>query len=186
VEAIVIEAGATSRVRVHMQASALEALSRRRRFEGLLERHQARLRRVVYGMVRDPHRVDDVLQDAFVKVYRSLPKRFESAEHEAAWLYRVVYRTCLNDLRANKRRLETPGIPDDLPASSTVSEDSMAVATALSRLHVDARAVLILVDVVGLDYDTTSAVLRVPRGTVASRLHSARGLLRDALGGQDA
>lgn len=169
-----------SDVTVHERVSAVEAVSRRRRFENLLERHEARLRSLVYGMTRDPSRVDDVLQDAFVKVYRSLPLRFESDAQESAWLYRVVHRTCLNELRARRRQRERPGLPIDAPAP-LVSDASLVVATALSELPADARAVVLLVDLIGLDYETASAALRVPRGTVASRLHAARAQLRELL-----
>jgi RNA polymerase sigma-70 factor, ECF subfamily len=180
VEAVATESFAGA----HDRACTAEAISRRRRFESLLERHEARLRRVAYGMVGDPHRVDDVLQDAFVKVYRSLPVRFESERHESAWLYRIVHRTCLNELRARRRRRETPGLPDDVGV--VVSDDSHAVAAALSALPVDARAAILLVDLIGLDYETAASALRIPRGTVASRLHAARAQLRAALGPDDA
>jgi RNA polymerase sigma-70 factor (ECF subfamily) len=165
---------------VHERARAVEAISRRRRFENLLDRHEARLRRVVFGMLGDPDRVDDVLQDAFVKVYRSLPERFESDAQESAWLYRVVHRTCLNELRTRRRRREHPGLPDDARAVS-VSEASLVVADALAELSAEARAVVLLVDLVGLDYESAAAVLRIPRGTVASRLHAARSELRSVL-----
>ena len=168
----------TSNDEVHKRARALEAISHRRRFESLLERHEARLRRVAFGMLGDPHRVDDVLQDAFVKAYRKLPTRFETHAHEAAWLYRVVHRTCLNELRSRRRRPEAPGLPDDVGAPN---EDSLAVAAALAELPVDARAVVLLVDLIGLDYDTAASALHIPRGTVASRLNSARTKLRAIL-----
>jgi DNA-directed RNA polymerase specialized sigma24 family protein len=56
----------------------------------LLDRHESRLRRVAYGMLGDPHTVEDVLQDALIKVFRHLPRRFESGAEESAWLYQIV------------------------------------------------------------------------------------------------
>jgi RNA polymerase sigma-70 factor (ECF subfamily) len=175
VEAVVAQPFALRSDDAHERVRTAEAISHRRRFESLIERHEARLRRVAFGMLGDPHRVDDVLQDAFVKAYRKLPARFESHSHEAAWLYRVVHRTCLNELRSRRRRPETPGLSEDVRAPS---EDSLAVAAALAELPVDARAVVLLVDLIGLDYDTAALALRIPRGTVASRLNSARRKLR--------
>ena len=163
---------------VHARVRDLEAVSHRRRFESLLERHEARLRRVAFGMLGDSHRVDDVLQDAFVRAYRKLPARFESAQQESAWIYRIVHRTCLNELRSRRRRPESPGLPADVQASN---EDSLAVAAALGELSVDARAVVLLVDLIGLDYETAASALRIPRGTVASRLNSARTKLKEIL-----
>lgn len=177
-EAVVVQPFALRSDDAHERARAVEAISHRRRFEGLLERHEARLRRVAFGMLGDPHRVDDVLQDAFVKAYRKLPARFENDRQESAWLYRIVHRTCLNELRSRGRRPETPGLPDDLRAPS---EDSFAVAAALAELPVDARAVVLLVDLIGLDYETAASALRIPRGTVASRLNAARTKLKAIL-----
>jgi RNA polymerase sigma-70 factor (ECF subfamily) len=165
----------------HARLRALEAAAKPRRFEMLLERHEARLRRVAYGMLADPARVDDVLQEALFKAYRKLPVHFESEHHEAAWLYRIVHRCCLNELRARRRRRETIGVPDH--ASGETSETtlaSVAVAAALAELPPDSRAVVLLVDLIGLDYETAGAALHIPRGTVASRLNTARASLRRA------
>jgi RNA polymerase sigma-70 factor (ECF subfamily) len=178
VEAVVAHPFALRSDDAHERVRTAEAISHRRRFESLIERHEARLRRVAFGMLGDSHRVDDVLQDAFVKAYRKLPARFENDKQEVAWLYRIVHRTCLNELRSRRRRPETPGLPDDVRAPS---EDSFAVAAALAELPVEARAVVLLVDLIGFDYDTAASALRIPRGTVASRLNAARTKLRPIL-----
>ena len=160
---------------------AVEAAAKPRRFEMLLERHEARLRRVAYGMLADPSRVDDVLQEALYRAYRKLPVRFETEQQESAWLYRIVYRCCLNELRSRRRRRETPGLPDRPNGESDETAlASVAVAAALAELTPDARAVVLLVDLIGLDYETAASALRIPRGTVASRLNAARASLRDA------
>jgi RNA polymerase sigma-70 factor (ECF subfamily) len=165
----------------HARLRAIEAAAKPRRFETLLQRHESRLRRVAYGMLADPSRVDDVLQEALYRAYRKLPVRFESERHEAAWLYRIVYRCCLNELRTRRRRRETLGIPDRPSGESDETAlASVAVAAALAELPPDARAVVLLVDLIGLDYETAAAALHIPRGTVASRLSAARASLRDA------
>ncbi|HZS24034.1 MAG TPA: RNA polymerase sigma factor [Gaiellaceae bacterium] len=167
---------------------AVEESTKARRLETLLERHESRLRRVAYGMLADPSRVDDVLQEALLRAYRRLPVRFESAGHEAAWLYRIVHRCCLNELRSRRRRRETPGVP--VEAHVSAGDDavlaSVAVAAALAQLHDDARAVVLLVDLIGLDYETAAAALGIPRGTVASRLSAARAALRAAFAAERA
>jgi RNA polymerase sigma-70 factor (ECF subfamily) len=160
--------------------AAREAITPRRRFENMLDRHESRLRRVAFGMLADPSRVDDVLQEAFIKAFRALPDRFENERLEAAWLYRIVHRCCLDELRARRRRPEVPGVSEHHPAPGE-PDASLAVAQALGRLPADARAVVLLVDLIGLDYETAALVLRVPRGTVASRLNHARGLLKEVL-----
>jgi RNA polymerase sigma-70 factor (ECF subfamily) len=133
-------------------------------------------------MLADPNRVDDVLQEAYLKAFRRLPSQFENERVEAAWLYRIVYRCCLDELRGRRRRRETPGPAEE--ALWTTDEDavqSLAVAAALAELPPGARAVVLLVDVIGLDYETAASALRIPRGTVASRLNGARARLRATL-----
>jgi RNA polymerase sigma-70 factor (ECF subfamily) len=179
VEAVTEFAG-IRRDALHAARAAREALSPRRRFENLLDRHEARLRRVAYGMLGDAHRVDDVLQEAFLKAYRSLPDRFENDRAESAWLYRIVHRCCLDELRSRKRRREVAGVIE-LLAVDDDRDASLVVAGALAQLSEQSRAVVLLVDLIGLDYDTAALVLHVPRGTIASRLNSAREQLRKGL-----
>ena len=163
------------------RARAAEAISIENRFRGLLERHETRLRRVAYAMLADPNRVEDVLQEAFVRAYRKLPARFESERQESAWLYRIVYRCCLNEIRSNRRRRETPGFAAGLATTDELSE-SLVVVRALAALALPERAVVLLVDLIGFDYETAATVLGVPRGTVAWRLSVARSRLRAVLG----
>ena len=163
--------------RAHAERAAREAISRRRRFENLLDRHEARLRRVAYGMLGDAHKVDDVLQEAFLKAYSHLPDTFADDRHESAWLFRIVHRCCLDELRRRRRRPEVLAIVE----RGSEDDNSLVVAGALAELNERERAVILLVDLIGLDYDTAASVLGVPRGTVASRLHDARLALREVL-----
>jgi RNA polymerase sigma-70 factor (ECF subfamily) len=171
------------------RARVLEAVSPRRRFEALLDRHGPRLRGVAFAMLGKPDAVDDVLQEAFVRAYRKLPGRFESERQEAAWLYKIVVRCCLNELRRRRRRPEVLGLPEWEPIMMGEPSADIVVAEALAELPTDQRAAVLLVDLAGFDYEAAASVLGVPRGTVASRLNAARSRLRAALrdaGGSDA
>jgi RNA polymerase sigma factor (sigma-70 family) len=137
------------------------------------------LRRVAFGMLGDPHRVDDVPQETFLKAFLKLPRSFESDRQEAVWLYRVVHRCCLDELRRRRRRRETVGDPEDVAAGGELGA-SLAVTAALAALTPDARAVVLLVDLIGFDYDAAAETLGIPRGTVASRLNAARRRLRES------
>jgi len=170
---------AVSDVALYAERSAREASSPRRRFENLLDRHESRLRRVAYGMLGDANRVDDVLQEAFLKAYRKLPGAFDSVQAESAWLYRIVHNCCLDELRRRRRRPEVVGLVE---RAADTDHDSLVVAGALAQLNEQSRAVVLLVDLIGFDYETAAAALGVPRGTVASRLNSARAQLRELLG----
>jgi RNA polymerase sigma-70 factor (ECF subfamily) len=157
----------------------------RQRFENLLDRHHARLRRVAAGVLRRPDALDDVLQEAYLKAYRSLPVRFASDAHESAWLYRIVYHCCLDELKRRRRRGEVAADLEALPAGGGDPLDPIAVEAALAALSAQDRAVLFLVDYAGFDYDTAGEVLSIPRGTVASRLNAARSRFRAAFGAID-
>jgi RNA polymerase sigma-70 factor (ECF subfamily) len=167
---------AWSSTRSHTLAEARHALSRRQRFENLLDRHETRLRRVAHGMLGDRDAVDDVLQEAFIKAYRALPAQFDDVRSESAWLYRVVHRACIDELRRRRRR---PVLAEIELATS--DEHPIDVLSALAGLGPRDRAAVLLVDLIGLDYETAARVLRVPRGTLAWRLNAARGRLREVL-----
>jgi RNA polymerase sigma-70 factor (ECF subfamily) len=159
----------------------LEPPTDRARFEQMLNRHHRRLRRVVAGMIADPDRVDDVLQEAYYKAYRKLPRAFANEAHEATWLYRVVYRCCLDELRARRRRRETSSADVQLALVGNEPQRRIELEDAFRALAPADRAVLLLVGVLELDYETAAAILRVPRGTLAWRLSVARGRFRAAL-----
>lgn len=153
------------------------------RFERIVQRHNARLRRVAAGMLTDTNRVDDVLQEAYLRAYQRLPRRFANEAHEAAWLHQVVFRCCLDELRRIERRREEPrGEMDEtvrfIEAGDGVRQD---ILRAFGRLHAVDRAAVLAVDVLGLDYGTAAAISGVPRGTLAYRLSMARQRLREAL-----
>lgn len=140
-------------------------------------------------MLGAPESVDDVLQEAFVRAYRRLPGKFESERQEAAWLYKIVFRCCLNELRRRRRCPEIAGLPTERADNADGGPLSdIEIASALASLPIEQRAVVLLVDLTGFDYETTARVLHIPRGTVASRLNVARTRLRAALerGGIDA
>jgi RNA polymerase sigma-70 factor, ECF subfamily len=152
------------------------------RFERIVQRHHARLRRAAAGMLSDPQRVDDVLQEAYLRAYRRLPARFANEAHEATWLYRVVFRCCLDELRRVRRGREESleGVVHLQPAAES-EVVRLDVDRAFQRLAVDDRAVLLVVDLLGLDYERAGSVLDLRRGTVASRLNAARRRFRAAL-----
>src|SRR3954454_11293692 len=117
----------------------------RARFENLLDRHHRRLRRFAAGMVTDRDRLDDVLQEAYLKAYRKLPARFANEAHEAAWLYRVGYSCCYAMLRRSRR----PVAPDQGRPVDDVDR-RMSLDRALRGLKPSDRAAIYLVGVLGL------------------------------------
>lgn len=159
-------------------------------FADIVRHYDTRLRALAFRLLRDRDRMDDVLQEAYVKAYRGLP-RFKGDSAVGTWLYRITYNACMDDLR---RRPAVASLsydsesaasmvdPKSGPADIVVERYDLAVA--LDRLPPDQRAAVMLVDAYGLDYADAARVLGVRTGTIASRLNRARSALRGALGGE--
>src|SRR3954470_13695580 len=122
---------------VHVR-SEVAAPDDRERFEQLLAQHDRRLRRFAGGIVADRHRVDDVLQEAYLRAFTKLPRRFESHAHERAWLHRVVYRCCVDELRQARRSRAEP-LPETLRATA---DPDARIDQAMRGLEPAQRAVM--------------------------------------------
>ncbi len=152
-------------------------------FTVVVRHYDERLRALAFRLLGDRDLMDDALQDAYIKAFRGLPK-FAGKSSLGTWLYRVVYNTCLDQLRAARavvsldaaREMENTG-----PAPDDVAADRGDLASALAALPPDHRAAVMLVDVDGFDYAEAGEILGVPSGTVASRLSRARAALRASL-----
>jgi len=142
-----------------------------------------RLPRLALRLLGDPNRVDDVVQDAYLRVFRALP-RFQGNASLGTWLYRIVHNLCIDELRRSRR----PGeVRDDealaapAPDPSDVGVDHADLGAGLAALSQKQRAAVVLVDGYGVSYVEAAKALGVPVGTVASRAFRARTLLRQAL-----
>ncbi|MFQ5417928.1 MAG: RNA polymerase sigma factor [Myxococcota bacterium] len=170
-------------------------------FRVLVERYQDRAYRLALRVLRDEEWARDVVQDGFLKVYRSLD-RFEGRSSFYTWLYRVVMNLCLDAKRRDRRDRHVeweegasfavdPGAADaasDLYAEQSGPAGALEraqlrtfVARAIEQLPDDARQTLLLREVEGLSYAEIAECLDVPKGTVMSRLHHARRNVREAL-----
>lgn len=154
-------------------------------FDELLRRHDDRMRGLAYRLLADRHAMDDALQEAYLKAYRGLD-RFRAGSDFGAWLYRVTYNSCIDELRTRKR---SPVARDDQadpastrPGPERVVSASETVRSALADLPVNQRVTVVLVDGEGFDHREAAEILGVAPGTIASRLHRARATLRRILG----
>ena len=153
-------------------------------FAELIRSYDRPLRALAFRLLEDASAMDDVLQDSYVKAYRSL-RTFGGESRFGTWLYRIVYNTCLDELRRRARHQQVPleSVPDradpvDLAAAASTRA---TLEQALASLPAELRAVALLVDADGMSYDDAGDILGLPPGTVASRLHRARAVLRPAL-----
>jgi RNA polymerase sigma-70 factor (ECF subfamily) len=163
----------------------------RHAFGLLLRSHDERMRGLAWKLLGDRDRMDDALQEAYVKAWRSLA----GFRHEAdfgTWLYRITYNACVDELRRATFRptpydwtdtADQPAVGGPGPERRAVAADT--VARLLARLPADQRATVVLVDGEGFDNQTAAEILGVAVGTVASRLSRARAAMRAGFGGQD-
>jgi RNA polymerase sigma-70 factor (ECF subfamily) len=145
---------------------------------------------VAYRLTGNDGDAQDLVQEALLRVRRGL-ESYRPGSLEG-WLARIVTNLFLDEVR-RRRRAPTEGLPDDpdrvLPprpgADHLVEADlSAEVERALAALPVEFRAAVVLCDIGGLPYDEIAQSLSVPVGTVRSRIHRGRRLLREALTGE--
>jgi RNA polymerase sigma-70 factor, ECF subfamily len=146
-------------------------------FEALVRRHTRMVYAHAFRVFGERTAAEDAVQEVFVKVYRSLAG-FDERSRFTTWLYRVVRNTCLDMVRAGKRR-PIPIDPIDVSASEPGDlADQVALSTslelALRGLAPEDRDALSAVSLYGLSYVEAGEVLGVPVGTVKSRVFRAR------------
>ncbi|MCS6992894.1 MAG: sigma-70 family RNA polymerase sigma factor [Anaerolineales bacterium] len=166
-------------------------------FNELVLKYQNRLYHVAFRMLGDEDVAEDAVQNTFVLAFRGL-KHYRGGSFDF-WLLRILKNVCYDELRRLKRQATCtlePWLYDDDenesphwladwaqdPCSrSEQSELEQVIQAALLHLSPEYRLVLTLVDIEGLDYAEAALVLRVPLGTVKSRLARARLRLRQTL-----
>ncbi|MGL5857147.1 MAG: RNA polymerase sigma factor SigE [Angustibacter sp.] len=158
-------------------------------WEQIVADHSARVYRLAYRLTGNAHDAEDLTQEVFVRVFRSLssyrPGTFEG------WLHRITTNLFLDGVRRRKRvRFDTlpPETHDRLvgrePDPSRVYDDTHLdddVQRALDSLAPAFRAAVVLCDIEGFSYEEVAATLGVKLGTVRSRIHRGRAQLRAAL-----
>lgn len=134
-------------------------------------------------MTRDKDLAADVLQDAWIKIIRSLPRLRDPLKFPA-WAYRIINNQCLDALRKQNRQVSTE-TQIDVNAFKQL-EDHEQVWWILEQLSADHRAVLALHYLQGFEVKDIARILRKPQGTVKSRLFNARERFKEAFQLQEA
>jgi RNA polymerase sigma-70 factor (ECF subfamily) len=161
-------------------------------FADLVRAYQGKVFSLALGFVRNREAADDLAQEVFLKAYLALPK-FRSEAEFGTWLYRIAVNHFKDHLR-RRGRIREVSLEDvrELPEAGTdetgarerereTEERRRLVHRALDGLPEKYRLILTLRDVQGLPYEEIAAVLKLSPGTVDSRLHRARRLLRRKL-----
>lgn len=157
----------------------------REAFVAVVRRHDGRMRALAAKLLGgDRDAVDDALQEAYVRAYRSLASFRRDAEFPT-WLYRIAYNACVDELRRAGRRpapVDTGDTVWDRPAAASGPDAVVSAADeadrALAALPPEQRGALVLIDGEGFDHESAARILGVPPGTVASRLSRARATAR--------
>ena len=166
-------------------------------FNTLILHYQDAVFNTAVRILGDDDMAEDAAQEAFISAFQSI-NTFRGGSFKA-WILRTVTNACLDELRRQKRRPTTPLEPEtndgeeiDSPkwmADPNMTPDQRAEADELEHaiqhcldaLPNEFRAVVVLADVQGLDYTEVAASIRVPLGTIKSRLARARLRLRECL-----
>jgi RNA polymerase sigma factor (sigma-70 family) len=150
-----------------------------------------------FRLTTDEDDANDLVQDTYLKAFRFI-NSFEKGTNAKAWLFRILKNSFINDYR---KKTKEPNKVDYQEVESYYDSDEMAgtsqttdlrtetvqemlgdeIANALNALPVDFRTVIILCDVEGFTYEEMAKILDIPIGTVRSRLHRARMLLKEKL-----
>ncbi len=176
----------------------------RQAFHDLYQRYERKVYAVAYGFLRNPEDALDVVQEAFIKVYRYLPN-FEGQSSFYTWLYRIVANLCIDHMRRNTRKRDVEfddklrhdgehELPTEfLPVSGLGNpgdaienkEILAAVEDSLGYLSDKHRAVIVMRELQGLSYADMAKAMNCSKGTIMSRLFHARRnmqkLLRERL-----
>jgi RNA polymerase sigma factor (sigma-70 family) len=151
-----------------------------------------------YRLTNDEDDANDLVQDTYLKAFRFI-NSFQQGTNSKAWLFRILKNSFINDYRKKSKEpskvdyqeVETvynsadepehTGATVDLRTESVQDLIGDEVAMALNGLPVDFRTVIILCDIEGFTYEEMAKILDIPIGTVRSRLHRARNLLKEKL-----
>ena len=190
---------------VAFEDAALIAACRKGRMEAfgsLIAKYQDRLFNAVLRICGDREDAADLCQEAFVRVLERL-ETFRGQSQFYTWLFRIAVNLTISRRRRNSRVrftslsndpdlgdaqaasvLDPPARVQADPARQIMAgEAHRRVLEAMDALDDEYRVVIVLRDIEEMDYDQIAAVLAVPMGTVKSRLHRARSMLRDKLAG---
>ncbi len=165
-------------------------------FRELVERYKGRAYGVAVGIVGDGDDALDVVQDSFIKAYYKL-KEFRFGSNFYTWFYRLLVNQAIDRWRKSARSAEVPfdeswlsedvsppdafaypRTPEDLARNRELGNALQRAIGSLPEYH---RAVIVLREVEGMGYDEIAKTLGCSVGTVMSRLHYARGKLKEAL-----
>jgi RNA polymerase sigma-70 factor (ECF subfamily) len=165
-------------------------------FHGEFMPHINSMYNFAYRLTLDSDDAKDLLQDTYLKAYRFIDS-FQQGTNAKAWLFRILKNSFINDYRKKSKEPSKVDyqevesfynseevdrqITPDLRVEALQDMIGDEISEALNSLDVDFKTVIILADLEEFKYDEMAKILDIPIGTVRSRLHRARNLLKERL-----
>lgn len=176
--------------------STENTIEQERLFEKELLPHADALYNFAYHLTYNEADANDLVQETFMKAFRFI-KLYESGTNSKAWLFKILKNAFINEYRKKKKEPEKVDYDDVITFSDEDDDNSAAyfdlreelfdgimgdeITIALNRLPIDFKTVILLCDVEGFSYEEIAKIIDIPIGTVRSRLHRARNVLKESL-----
>ena len=162
-------------------------MDRDQRFEAEILPHLRSLFGAAYRMTSNAHDAEDLVQETFLRAHRALD-RLQPGTNARAWLHTILQRVRTDAFRRKQRRPVTVELvgegPEVAPSQDALASGHEELERALAALPEAFRTAVVLRDLQELSYAEIAESLGVPVGTVMSRIHRGRALLREALAGR--
>jgi len=166
-------------------------------FERELLPHADALSTFAYHLTYNEEDANDLVQETYLKAYRFIDK-YDEGTNAKAWLFKIMKNAFINQYRKKSKRPtqvdyeEVVGFHEEeedtsfssyLDLRQEIYQDMMGdeITTAINALQVDFRTVILLCDIEGFKYEEIAKIVDIPIGTVRSRLHRARQMLKEKL-----
>jgi len=166
-------------------------------FRALVQRYRGRIMNLVSRFINDRDRAEEISQEVFLRVFRNR-ERYRKSGKFSTWIFTIAVNLTKNEIRSRVRHKgtfsldaleeETGGQGLPFPDSNPLPDEDLnageirtKVAEALRKLPPRYREAVVLRDVEGLSYEEVGQILRIPGGTVRSRINRARMMLKERL-----
>ena len=173
------------------------ALGSEAAFSALVQRYRTRIMNLVCRFISDRDRAEEISQEVFLRVYRNR-ERYRKSGKFSTWIFTIAVNLTKNEIRSRVRHKGTFSLdaleeesggqglpfPDPKPlpdADLNAREIQRRVAEALRKLPPRYREAVVLRDIEGLSYEEVGEILKIPGGTVRSRINRARLMLKERL-----
>src|SRR5882672_10739366 len=173
------------------------ALGSETAFRALVQRYRSRIMNLVCRFINDRDRAEEISQEVFLRVYRNR-ERYRKSGKFSTWIFTIAVNLTKNEIRSRVRHKGTFSLdameedsggqglafPDLKPLPDedlNASEIRRRVAEALEKIPARYREAVVLRDIEGLSYEEVGEILRIPGGTVRSRINRARLMLKERM-----